>query len=232
MGNMQILVILLLVSVLALVVNNNQQNVADFIGILFDYADNKKIIPVNINDFKEDSTTAIRWYTTALNVFIVDNPSLSEEKRLAILNSIFSEEQTTYGGFLGWEGAINHLFQVYPDSTVPNRFQLIQNELLADIVIIATNDSPPEKDDGSKKTKGVATIYSTRNNEITNVVITLYEVDITPVSILESVSRHEVGHALGLEHNERFNDLMSPTIIFSVKTISNHNVEVLYQHYR
>ena len=58
-----------------------------------------------------------------------------------------------------------------------------------------------------------------------------YNVDDKGIDVITSITRHEIGHALGLDHTERFNDLMSSAIIFDVKTISNHNVDVLYQLY-
>ena len=205
---------------------SNSGNIRTFIGVIFDVAD-EELIP-----FTDESDTNVNsfWFEKELNVYIQLNEEVPLSTRNAVVDSIFSTEQTPIGGFIGWQGALDRLTQAYPDNNVPNKFQLVTNELLADITVKL--DSLP---DVNKNRGGVALTTSTPTLMIPHTIgvsIIVFDADDKNKLIVASIMRHELGHALGLGHTERFNDLMSPAIIFDMKTISSHNIESLYQLYK
>lgn len=62
------------------------------------------------------------------------------------------------------------------------------------------------------------------NNDITSITITT-----TRLQLVKSISLHEIGHALGLEHNYRPYSIMNP-IVHEHSRISPHDVEeILHQ---
>jgi predicted Zn-dependent protease len=57
------------------------------------------------------------------------------------------------------------------------------------------------------------------NNDVTSITITT-----TRLKLVKSISLHEIGHALGLEHNDRPYSIMNPTI-YEHSRISHHDIE-------
>jgi hypothetical protein len=169
------------------------------------------------------------WKTDQLNVHFIDNPQIQGERLTSLKNTFFSTEQTTYGGFIGWQGGLDRINDAHELNNVPDRFVQVQNPFLADIIVEFSNEPDPENPNrgGLALTKSLPS-----TKETIAVEITIYDADDKGIEVISSILRHEIGHALGLDHTERFNDLMSPTIIFNMKTISNHNVDTLYTIYR
>jgi len=223
------LIIIGLLGILVIVGVTNSGNIKTLVGIIFDIIDDRELIPVIDEPFTSPSS---KWFKEELNVFIEDNPEIPNTTRNAVIASIFSTELTTYGGFIGWQGALDRINLNYADNTVPNKFNLVNSKLMADISIKL--DSLPDVDFPNRG--GLAVTSSSlgravEDSETFFVDITIFDADDKNEFILASIVRHEVGHALGLDHSERFNDLMSKAIIFAMKTISNHNVDTLYQLY-
>jgi predicted Zn-dependent protease len=119
-----------------------------------------------------------------------------------IVNSAFSE----------WEKNLNNI-----------HFKKINNNRDADIEIKVKNGN-------SDQEGGQAVIYFNNKGFIDNVEISVskssngLKLDRT---IIEHITKHEIGHALGLGHSQFPNSLMSPTVNETVKHISACEIDAV-----
>ena len=119
-----------------------------------------------------------------------------------IVNSAFSE----------WEKNLNNIY-----------FKKINNNRDADIEIKVKNGN-------SDQEGGQAVIYFDNKGFIENV-----EISVSKSSnglklngtIVEHITKHEIGHALGLGHSQFPNSLMSPTVNETVKQISACEIDAV-----
>ena len=65
-------------------------------------------------------------------------------------------------------------------------------------------------------------------NEILKSFITIYDVNNLSEEELGTILRHEFGHALRLNSNEKFNNLMAIEIIIEMIKKTIHNVQSIY----
>ena len=68
-------------------------------------------------------------------------------------------------------------------------------------------------------------------NEILKSFITVYDVNNLNDEELETIVRHEFGHALGLGHSTASEDLMAPNIDMTVPYISECNIDAIVDLY-
>jgi len=69
------------------------------------------------------------------------------------------------------------------------------------------------------------------NNQILKSTITIYKADQLSSAELETITRHEFGHAVGLIHSSDPYDLMHPTIETNYPFISNCDVSAITHLY-
>lgn len=174
-----------------------------------------------------------------LQIQIINEADVSTEKLEAVRNAILStkkleiDDSLTHKGpegssstyYEGWKGALDTAAQQKTSLNIPTEFTVVDSKKgIADIRIILT---PLISGDGySGFTKSI-----TNENHILMSQITIFEADKLSARELETIVRHEFGHALGLAHSEAPEDLMAPTIQTAYPYISECNVEALQALY-
>ena len=105
--------------------------------------------------------------------------------------------------YVGWEGAVKNAYSASTARYIPQQFDINGSPNgVGDIEIILTNDVNP--DGYSGYTRSIVD-----GNEILKSKITIFKADKIDADRLESIIRHEFGHALGLGHSTATEDLMS-----------------------
>ena len=172
-------------------------------------------------------------YVNIVNPNVIDNDKVQiikdvilSEKTVSLDNSIFHKEpldsKSTY--FLGWSGALKQALQTPTKFTIPTSFSISDSSTNGDIaVILSTLESP---DGYSGFTRSIV-----ENNQILKSTITIYKADQLSSAELETIVRHEFGHAVGLIHSSDPYDLMHPIIETNYPFISNCDVSAITHLY-
>jgi len=130
--------------------------------------------------------------------------------------------------YLGWYGALKAAAsQGETFYTIPTKFTLIQEKsAIADITIRGV---PVKNADGYLGYTN--TIADEANNQVLKADITIYEINDISNEHLETLLRHEVGHAMGLSHSTDPDDLMAPIITTYYPYMSPCDVQALHGLY-
>ncbi len=162
----------------------------------------------------------------ASKVDIIKNVIMSEEI-LRIDNSQVDKgpQGTSTTFFTGWKGATSSINDHELNSLVPRDFRIIESAKNEGNVII-TLSNLRNSDGYTGYTKSTV-----EGNEILKSHIRIFDVDNLSDKELETITRHEMGHALGLNHSSDPNDLMYPTIGTDYPFISECTVEALHSLY-
>jgi len=172
-------------------------------------------------------------YVNIVNPNVIDNDKVQiikdailSEKTVSLDDSLFHKalpgSQSTY--FLGWSGALKQASQIPTKFTIPTSFSISDSSTNGDIaVILSTLESP---DGYSGFTRSIV-----ENNQILKSTITIYKADQLSSAELETITRHEFGHAVGLIHSSDPYDLMHPTIETNYPFISNCDVSAITHLY-
>ena len=172
-------------------------------------------------------------YVNIVNPSIIDSDKVQiikdailSEKTVSLDDSLFHKalpgSQSTY--FLGWSGALKQALQTPTKFTIPTSFSISDSSTNGDIaVILSTLESP---DGYSGFTRSIV-----ENNQILKSTITIYKADQLSSAELETITRHEFGHAVGLIHSSDPYDLMHPTIETNYPFISNCDVSAITHLY-
>lgn len=174
---------------------------------------------------------------TSLNIKFLNPRSIPNESIEMIKNTIVSQETieiedmllhkgpknsfSTY--YVGWKGALEAAGDT--KIPIPKKFEFVESSGSdSHIVIILSNVR-----DSSGYTGYTKTILE--GNQIVKAFITIYDVNSLSKNQLETIMRHEFGHAMGLGHSTAPEDLMAPTIDMTYPYISNCNVSAISDLY-
>jgi len=172
-------------------------------------------------------------YINIVNPNVIDSDKVQiikdailSEKTVSLDDSLFHKalpgSQSTY--FLGWSGALKQASQTATKFTIPTSFSINEGSTNGDIaVILSTLESP---DGYSGFTRSIV-----ENNQILKSTITIYKADQLSSAELETIVRHEFGHAVGLIHSSDPYDLMHPIIETNYPFISNCDVSAITHLY-
>ena len=130
--------------------------------------------------------------------------------------------------FMGWNGALDYASTIKDTKLfIPTNLQVIESNLgQGDITIELSNMRSGDGYSGYTKS-----ITDANNNQILKSHIVIYEIESLSNSQIETISRHEMGHALGLAHSSAPEDLMAPLIITEYPYISECDIEAIVSLY-
>ena len=175
---------------------------------------------------------------TPLTVNIKNSANVSDQKIQDIKNAIMSTDGITEDSsllyntqsgmkseyFKGWQGAVETI-SANTKHSIPEKFNLIQsNNGEGDIVV--TLSTVKSEDGYSGVTRTIVD-----GSQILKAFITIYESNKLTDSQLESIVRHEFGHALGLSHTDNPEDLMQESIMTSHPYITECDINALQKLY-
>ena len=173
-------------------------------------------------------------YVNLVNSDILDNTKIQiikdailSEKTVLLDDSLFhkatiSGSQATY--FLGWSGALKQASQTPTKFAIPTSFSINDGSTNGDITIILSTLESPDGYSGFTRS-------TVENNQILKSIITIYKVDQLSSAELETIVRHEFGHAVGLIHSSDPSDLMHPVIETNYPFISTCDVSAITHLY-
>ena len=172
-------------------------------------------------------------YIDLVNPNIIDNDKVQiikdailSEKTILLDDSLFYKampgSQSTY--FLGWSGALKQASQTSTKFTIPTSFSINEGSTNGDITIILLTLESPDGYSGFTRS-------TVEDNQIFKSVITIYKADQLSSAELETIIRHEFGHAVGLIHSSDPSDLMHPTIETNYPLISECDISAITHLY-
>ena len=177
--------------------------------------------------------------TTSLSVNILKSPRVTDHQLEIIKNAITSEKSDLFDDSLvhkgpkgskstyyeGWTGALEEASKQKTKYTIPTQFSFVDsNGGEGDIIITLSNIK--DSDGYTGYTKSI-----TEENEILKSFITIYDISNLSDDQLQTITRHEFGHALGLGHSTAPEDLMAPTIDLTIPYISECNIDAVVNLY-
>ncbi|MDE1770447.1 MAG: matrixin family metalloprotease [Thaumarchaeota archaeon] len=188
-------------------------------GILDDYKhwniiSNTPLV-VNIENNAQISDKKIQ----DIEYVITSTDTITEDSSLLYHSDAVSKSQF----FKGWQGAIDTIFDT--KYYVPGKFNVIQSSNgEGDIVITLSTINDADGYFGTTRT-------ILDGNQILKAFITIYNADKLTDNQIESIVRHEFGHALGLPHTNNSGDLMHETIMTNHSYISECDINSLKKLY-
>ena len=155
--------------------------------------------------------------------------TILSEDILAIDNSLLHKglKGTTSLMYVGWQGAMAEAAKTETLLYIPVNFKVIESDKgEGDIIIELTTQR--NADGFAGWTNSIA---DASQNQILKSRITIFAVDSMSSAALETIVRHELGHALGLAHSTAPEDLMYPTIETNFPYISDCDIDAMVKLY-
>ncbi len=187
-------------------------------------------------------STFMRWKLLPQDTLVANiiNSELASSEQIQIIkNTIASTESlviddllqhkgskgTSSTYYIGWQGSLDHLSLKNTKYNIPKKIDIIESKNgEGQIIIILSNEM--DMDGYSGYTKSVVD-----QNQILKSTITIYNMDELSSSQIETIMRHEFGHALGLAHSTAPEDLMYPTIQSNYPYISQCDIDAMIALY-
>jgi len=168
------------------------------------------------------------WKESADNkipVLIIRDAKVSETQVDIVEDAINSKEKNSGRTlFMGWNEGIKEISNSF-GVNVPTLE--IQHKLdRTEAITIFLKDKPSQNN-----FNGYTNLFYDKNGKIQRALVTIYNTDELNKTELESIIRHELGHALGLGHTNVENDLMQPKINMNFNAISLLDLQALANIY-
>jgi len=187
-------------------------------------------IPVEIWADSSDQWNELRhWENVQENkipVLIMRDAKVSENQveivEQAINSKIVGNSERTL--FFGWNEGIKEISKSFGVQvpTLEIQYKLERTEAITIHLSEKTN---------SQGYNGYTNLFYDANGNIEKALVTIYNTDELNKIQLESIIRHELGHALGLGHTNVENDLMQANINMNFNAISLLDLQALAHVY-
>lgn len=159
-----------------------------------------------------------------INVGLHVDPSIPTEKVEAAMKAITSESsflQNSKLYFYGWQGVLDEAAK--ESGQLPPILKITFSGK-NDITIRLTSSSSSEMYSG-------LTTFTERKMMLERSYVTIFDVSDISSSAVAAVTRHELGHALGLGHALTYGDLMYPEFNEEIGYISDDDKNTLKKEY-
>ncbi|MCV0372656.1 MAG: matrixin family metalloprotease [Nitrosarchaeum sp.] len=173
------------------------------------------------------------------HIHVIESPEVTQERLDVINNVIYSTETVEIPNILlhtfpqddsstyykGWAGAMKTISDTkFP---VPIHYHsAVSDSGTGHITIQLTNLKHADGYSGYTRSQ-----VDESNNQILKSQITIFDVDNLSLNELETITRHELGHAFGLAHSDNPDDLMYPTIKTNFPYINPCNIQAITELY-
>ncbi len=158
---------------------------------------------------------------------LVKETILSNEKIKVDNKLINPESEGTSTYYLGWIGALEHASRFPTEFYIPKNIEILTVTNGAGDITIWLEDKS-HGDDISGLTESIA---DEPQHQILKSKITIYDVENISDNTLQTVARHEMGHALGIAHSNDPDALMYATIKTEFPYISTCDTNAISKLY-